>query len=500
MNFNQKTLLWHDYETFGTDTKLDRPSQFAGIRTDENLNVVGDPIMFYCQPANDFLPNPMACKVTGVTPHDALEKGIPEYQFIDKIEKEMTQSNTCNVGYNSIAFDDEVTRFTLYRNFHEPYNREWKNGCSRWDIMNMMRLVSLTRPNALIWPKKEDGTKSFRLEELSAVNGIVHENAHDALSDVYATIGVAKKIKEAEPKLYDYLYNLRSKHEVSAVIKKTVNGNGMLVHIDSVYSGLKEFAAITYPICVGNNHTALNNNDVILVDLGREDFQDWINLPVDEIKSRIFSKKVDLEARGVSRPGFNKIAINQCPTIANYKVVPVEKLEQLNISLETCQRNLEYLQNNPDIANNISRLFEANYPPMNDPDTSLYAGFIDKNDRFKLDNIRKNKNFNEKHNFKDTKFHEMVFRYKARNFPSQLTDIELNKWEEYRMDRIKNGGSLTMIEFHDEIISMVKEFPDSLPLAKKILSYAKEVGDDEVKNYMKQLEAKICVKKAKLNP
>jgi exodeoxyribonuclease-1 len=496
MKFKKNTLLWHDYETFGLDPKYDRPSQFAGIRTDEDLNIIDEPIMFYCKPANDFLPSPMACKVTGVTPKDALEKGMAEYLFIEKINNEMTVSNTCNVGFNSVAFDDEFTRFTLYRNMFDPYAREWKDGCSRWDVMNMMRLVALTKPDTLIWPLKENGTKSFRLEELSAANGIVHENAHDALADVYATIGVAKKIKEAQPKLYNYLYNLRSKHEVSKVIKK----HDMLVHINSIYSGVKEFAAITHPLCVGGKYTSLNPNEVILVDLGREDFQDWINLPVEEIKLRLFSKKDILEERGVSRPGFNKIAINQCPTIADHRVVSKEKLEELNIKMEVCLKNLEYIKNNPEISKKMMTLFANDYPPINDPDASLYAGFIDGADRSKLDKLRRELDFNQTIHFKDNKFNEMTFRYKARNFPNKLTETEVNKWEEYRLDRIKNGGSMTLSEFKEETLLMIKEYPDSLSIAKDIISYIKGIGDKEIIKEMKSLEDSICSKKKKLSP
>lgn len=491
MSFNKKTILWHDYETFGTDPKLDRPSQFAGIRTDEDLNIIEEPLNFYCKPANDFLPNPMACHVTGVTPQDAYNKGVPEYEFIDRIHKEMSRSNTCNVGYNSIAFDDEVTRFTLYRNFFDPYAREWQNGCSRWDVMNMFRVVALTKPETLNWPRKEDGSISFRLEELSVANGIVHDNAHDALADVYATIGLAKIIKDKQPKLYNYLFNLRSKQEVSKVLKE----QQMLVHIDSVYSGVKEFAAIVYPICIGNNHSKMNNNDVILVDLGREDFMDWIELPIDEIQSRLFSKKDELEEKGLKRPGFNKIAINKCPTIATYKVVPQDKLHALGINLETCQTNLNYIKQNPQISEKLSTLFVSEFPPVNDPDCSLYNGFIQKKDRSTLDYIRINQNFNIDLKFDDNKFHEMLFRYKARNFPSQLSDIELNRWEDYRLDRIKNGGSLTLNEFKEEVENMVKEFPESVTMAKNLIDYASSIGDNEIVKEMKKLENVVCLKK-----
>jgi len=143
------TLYWHDYETFGIDPKRDRPVQFAGIRTDEDLNIIGEPLVIYCRPANDFLPNPQACMVTGIAPQLALTEGLSETDFIAKIHAEFAKPGTCTVGYNNIRFDDEFTRYTLYRNFYDPYAREWQNGNSRWDIIDLLRLTKALRSGKL---------------------------------------------------------------------------------------------------------------------------------------------------------------------------------------------------------------------------------------------------------------------------------------------------------------------------------------------------------------
>ena len=187
---NQATILWHDYETWGVSPKFDKPSQFAGIRTDLDLNIIGEPEMFYCQPPQDYLPQPEACLVTGITPQKALREGLTEAEFAERIHSLFSQPNTCVAGYNSIRFDDEVTRYLLYRNFYDPYAREWQNGNSRWDIIDMIRACYALRPEGIEWPTVErDGQQvvSFRLELLTKANGIEHEAAHDAMSDVYAT-------------------------------------------------------------------------------------------------------------------------------------------------------------------------------------------------------------------------------------------------------------------------------------------------------------------------
>ncbi|HIP76816.1 MAG TPA: exodeoxyribonuclease I, partial [Psychromonas hadalis] len=214
-----KTFYWYDYETFGISPKMDRISQFAGIRTDENLNIL-DEHMFYCKPTNDCLPSPEACAVTGISPQHCERKGMIEHAFIKKINTEFSTPNTCIVGYNSIRFDDEFTRYTLYRNFIDPYAWHWKNGNTRWDILDVVRLCyALKKESSLKWVHDDSGKPIFKLDQLSIANGIEHTDAHDALADVRATIAIAKIIKDTQPQLFDYAFSLREKKTVEAKIQ-----------------------------------------------------------------------------------------------------------------------------------------------------------------------------------------------------------------------------------------------------------------------------------------
>ena len=133
------SFLWHDYETFGAQTRRDRPAQFAAIRTDADLNEIGEPINLFCRPANDFLPDPQSCLITHITPQQCLEQGLAEHEFAARIENALAATGTIGVGYNTIRFDDEITRFMFWRNLIDPYAREWQNQCGRWDIMDMVR-------------------------------------------------------------------------------------------------------------------------------------------------------------------------------------------------------------------------------------------------------------------------------------------------------------------------------------------------------------------------
>jgi exodeoxyribonuclease-1 len=165
---SEQTFLWHDYETFGANPALDRPAQFAAIRTNAALEPVGEPLNWYCQPALDVFPHPIASLITGITPQDAQKKGLVEAEFADNIHAEMMEPGTCSAGYNSIHFDDEFSRNLFYRNFYDPYEREYKNNNTRWDLIDLARMCYALRPEGVEWPEHEPGKPSFKLEHLSA--------------------------------------------------------------------------------------------------------------------------------------------------------------------------------------------------------------------------------------------------------------------------------------------------------------------------------------------
>ncbi|MDZ7902825.1 MAG: exodeoxyribonuclease I [Rheinheimera sp.] len=240
------TFYFHDYETWGADPKKDRPAQFAGIRTDDNFSPVQNVDMWYCQLAPDYLPNPEAALITGITPQLCQQKGLPEVEFMRRILAQFSAPETCVIGYNNIRFDDEITRYALYRNFFDPYAREWQHGNSRWDLIDVVRACYALRPEGIEWPTKDDGSPSFRLEDLTKANGIAHENAHDASADVYATIAMAKLLKDKQPRLFQYLYDLRKKNKVSELID--VAGLTPLVHVSSKFPALQGCCSWIVPL------------------------------------------------------------------------------------------------------------------------------------------------------------------------------------------------------------------------------------------------------------
>jgi len=279
------TFYWHDYETFGKSPRRDRPSQFAGVRTDADLNEIGEPLMQYCQPPRDYLPEPEACLLTGILPQTCQEQGIPEHAFADAIERELAEHSTVGVGYNTIRFDDEVTRHMFWRNLIDPYAREWQNGCGRWDLLDVVRCTWALRPDGIQWPKHDDGRPSFKLEHLTVANGLTHEAAHDALSDVRATIALARLIKQAQPKLWDFCLKLRKK---DAVLNEMGVGRPF-IHISGMYGVERGCMALVWPLAP---HPS-NKNEMIVWDLAF-DPTELFDLNAQAIRERMFSKTEDL--------------------------------------------------------------------------------------------------------------------------------------------------------------------------------------------------------------
>lgn len=426
-----QTLYWHDYETWGIDPSIDRPCQFAGVRTDEDLNIIEEPLRLYCQPAPDILPTPEACLVTGISPQKALQEGLIEAEFIAAIHAALSQPGTCGVGYNSLRFDDEVTRYALFRNFYDPYEREWKNGNSRWDILDMLRLVHALKPDTLNWPEWE-GRVSFKLELLTKANGIEHGAAHDAYSDVAATIALAKLVKTRQPKLYEYCYSLRLKQAVAAQID-LINKKPLL-HISSRFPIENGNAALVMPLC----YHPVNKNAVLVVNLS-QDPEEWLHLSIQELAERLFTVHTE---GAPSRPGIKAIHLNKSPIIATPKLLDAQAQLRLNIDKQRCEEHWQKIKQF-DLTEKIQAVFALNsFAPREDPERMLYEGFIPKNDvalMQKLHRVAPEYLTKEHFQFSDKRLQGFLLRFKARNYPHALTEREHNQWFEFCHARLSEG-------------------------------------------------------------
>ncbi|MDH5408830.1 MAG: exodeoxyribonuclease I [Gammaproteobacteria bacterium] len=475
----QNTLYWHDYETFGIDPSRDRPVQFAGVRTDEDLNIIGEPLNIFARPTPDTLPHPISSLITGITPQQALEQGLAEAEFIARIHEELSEPGTCGVGYNSLRFDDEVTRNTLYRNLYDPYSREWQNGNSRWDIIDMVRACRDLRPEGIVWPKREDVDRSsFKLDELTVANGISHEQAHDALSDVYATIAMAKLIKDKQPKLFDFIYKLRRKNEALKLID--LKEMTPILHTSGMYGSDHGNTRMVVPIA---SHPT-NKNSVIVFDLSQSP-EILLELNANKLRERLYTAVADLP-EGVERPALKQLFINKCPVIAPTSTLTGDAAKRLNIDLMNCQMNRRtLLQSRKEIQQKIAKIFEPQeFPPVSDPELMIYGGgFFGDKDKALMSTIHKtdpDELASQTWSFADKRLPELLFRYRARNFPETLNTDELAQWLEHCRARILDGdsGFFNYTEFKTEIEQLRGEHAEDdakLKILTEVENFAQEL-------------------------
>lgn len=469
------TLYWHDYETFGADPRQDRPAQFAGLRTDEAFNEIGSPLVIYCKPTRDYLPHPEACLLTGITPQLAAERGLLEPEFIARIYAELAQPGTCGVGYNSVRFDDEVTRFTLYRNFYDPYAREWQQGNSRWDIIDLVRMAYALRPNGIDWPRHPDGQPSFRLEDITAANGIAHQSAHDALSDVRATIALANLLHARQPRLYDWLFQLRDKRK--AAMQLDLNTHTPVLHTSRMYPAITGCTTLVAPLIAEPG----NSNSILVYDL-RHDPETFLSLDVDDLRGLLFTRTSDLPA-GMQRLPVKSVKLNKCPALAPRSTLNPNIAERIALDMDACYRHWQKLLTRPEFFQRIANAYNSStFESSVDVDTALYDGFLNNADAHLLPRIR-NASAPElakiRLDFQDKRLPELLFRYRARNWPESLSTAEIHRWKQHCLQHLTQNhtdGNLTHTEFSHKI-NLLREQHTLNIQAQHLLTELAEWGD-----------------------
>ncbi len=475
------TFYWHDYETFGRLPRRDRPSQFAGLRTDADLNEVGEPLMQYCRPAPDFLPDPEACLLTGILPQTCLELGLPEHAFADAIEHELAQPGTVGVGYNSIRFDDEVTRHLFWRNLIDPYAREWQNDCGRWDLLDVVRCTWALRPEGIEWPTHDDGRPSFKLEHLTAANGLAHAAAHDALSDVRATVALARLIKTRQPRLWDFCLRLRRKDAVAREMATAQAQGRPFLHISGMYGTDCGCLALVWPLAPHPR----NKNEVIVWDLS-VDPTELFTLDVEAIRSRMFTRTEDLPP-GLTRLPIKTIHLNKAPiVIGNLNTLSDTMAAKWGIDVQGALRHADLIASKAALlAGMWPAVFErpAREGPT-DVDEDLYGGFVGNDDRRALQRLRTldaGQLATKRPAFTDPRLDELLFRYRARNFPLSLSAAEQSQWRDHCAHRLHDGagGGVALDAWFEQIDALQEEADErGQAILGALVDYATEIAPE----------------------
>ena len=480
------SFLWHDYETWGANPMADRPAQFAALRTDTELNPLGDPVVWYCSPADDVLPHPMASLITGITPQEAKSKGLPETRFAQNILDEMSQPGTCNAGYNSIRFDDVITRNLLYRNLRDAYEREYRNGNSRWDLIDLARMCYALRPNGIEWPMHEPGKPSFRLEDLSRANDIAHEGAHDALADVHATIGLARLLKKAQPKLFQWALQMREYGQVAKLLD-TVEPTPLL-HTSARIPATRGCTAMVLPLAVMPDRP----KSVIAFDLST-DPTPLIHESADLIHDLVFTPAADLP-EGIERLPLKTIHGNHVPMLAPIGTLNGVDCRRINLDPDKCKEHARQLLASLEVVREkVIEVFSTprdGFDDSSDPDRMLYSGgFFSAADRHLMKKILvvpAGKLGGHLWSFQDRRLPLMLFRYRARNYPDTLSMEETRAWDQDRKTRLLETTDPAYFTVNDFRIAMgelreqKRSEPDAMRILDKLDAWLIETGITEL--------------------
>ncbi|WP_295925843.1 exodeoxyribonuclease I [uncultured Xanthomonas sp.] len=438
------SFLFYDLETFGADPRRTRIAQFAAVRTDAELNVIEEPISFFVKPADDLLPSPVATLITGIAPQQALREGVSEAEAFARIAEQMARPQTCTLGYNSLRFDDEFVRHGLFRNFYDPYEREWRNGNSRWDLLDMLRLMHALRPEGIVWPQREDGATSFKLEQLALANGVRDGDAHEALSDVYATIGMARHFRRSQPRLWEYALKLRDKRFCGSLLDAVAMQP--VLHVSMRYPAARLCAAPVLPLA---RHPRIDSR-VLVFDL-EGDIEPLLRYTPEQIADRLYTPQADLP-EGEQRIPLKEVHLNKAPALVAWAHLREADFARLRLDpAQLLAKAARLREAGPALAEKVRRVFASERAAVPaDVDASLYDGFLADGDKRTMAQVRATPPAQLaalEGQFRDPRLPELLFRYRARNWPQSLSIAEQARWDDYRRQRLQQDSGLSELSF-----------------------------------------------------
>lgn len=450
----EQTFFFYDLETSGLDARRDRVMQFAGQRTNMNLEVIEEPVNILVRLNDDVLPSPEAVMVTGITPQQTQADGMSEAEFAQMLMEQIFTPGTTTVGFNSVRFDDEFIRHTLWRNFYDPYEWCWKDSRSRWDLLDVVRMTRALRPEGIEWPVDAEGRPTNRLELLTKLNNLEHLKAHDALSDVRALIAVTKMIRGKQPKLYDFLYKVRSKKEIANIVN--LEDAKPFVYSSGRYASEYQKTTVALPVAPG-----AKPGSVLVYDL-RHDPTQFADMSLADIKKRLFAKWEERKAPDFVPIPVKELAYNKCPAVAPLGVLEQGNgWENIHLDAETVQKNLQILQRNRGSIDKVKEALDSRppFPKAKDVDGRLYDSFMNDRDKTRCEVVR---NATEREladfhpEFADERLPKLLLRYKARNYPQTLSDTERAEYEQYRSERLQSD----LPKYMGSIAKMAKNTQD----------------------------------------
>ena len=469
-------IVWYDTETTGRSPQTDRIVRLAYIETDKELRAIWEGEWQILLDA-DVLPSLDAlllnrvvlsrnrlyppwtwncgdegkARITSI-PSD-FELGIvrksdgPDLRRCSLSDHELAQAlawlfhrhpGIVQAGFNSVKFDDEFVRFTLYRNLYDPYSPRWPvRGSSRLDALNMIRAVSIASPDAMRWPTDDDGVPSYKLEDLAAENDVEFlAHAHDALSDARATLALAQMVKRNATDIWMFAIQESDRNSVESRLQDDLNDrqDGTLMHVSENYGNARRCAAPIVTVCKHPRY----RNWYVIIDLAHDPTVLLDTHPSD-IRDRLYKKTEDLEADDETRPPLGHVALTKAPLVLRNEARTANQMSELaGYNMTTVLRHREIARRHKrELQRICNEVFDiAHDGPPRDAEQSLYDGkFPSNHEKLAIQDIRERILARERPSSADIrqlpeKYQTLAMRMMTRMRPDLLSNSQRERWKE----------------------------------------------------------------------
>ena len=355
-------FVFYDTETTGTDTAFDQILQFGAIRTDENLNEI-DRFEIRCRLLPHVVPAPMALKVTGIATENLTDPALPShYDAMRQVHAKLSDwSPSVFVGYNSISFDENLLRQAFYQTLQPIYLTN-TGGNTRADMLRIAHAVAAYAPNAIAIPLGEAGQQVFKLDRLAPANGYNHENAHDAMGDVEATIHLAKLIRDRAPEVWGRMMQLSRKQDTEDILKEEE-----ILCLTQYFGGRAHNRYVTE---CGANPTYGASRAVF--DLN-QDPEPYLDMTIEELVHEM--NKIPAVIRAVRT--------NAQPILMPYTEAP-GALREVPLPIEELGKRAHMITTNVDFRRRVGEALANRYPakdPSPHVEQQIYDGFASSGDQ-----------------------------------------------------------------------------------------------------------------------
>jgi exodeoxyribonuclease-1 len=209
-----------------------------------------------------------------------------------------------------------------------------------------------------------------------------------------------------------------------------------VLHVSGKYPAAMGHIAAVVPLAM---HPTIKT-EVIVYDL-RIDPEPLLTLDADAIRERMFTRTEDLP-EGVERIPLKTIRVNRAPVVVPMNTLTDAAREEWRMDAEAEARHLAALQGATGLEEKLAEVFgQREFEAVSDPDQDLYGGFLSDGDRRLCEQVHRaspEELATLQPAFEAAKLHELLFRYRARNWPQTLSAAERMRWEEFRRERVND--------------------------------------------------------------